>query len=308
MEAWLSDSKDNRREASAVERAWELSQDYQPDFQPDVEAGLKKLKIRIAGEHNPKVVPMPHRRRWLHLVASILIILGAIWMVRHFSTPDRGLRYANTLEGQTHLVHLDDGSSVYLNQNSSLQFPGRFDGPERKVIFSGEAFFEITPDQQRPFIIETQDAEIKVLGTSFNVRAYPSENYTEVVVKTGEVAFIPGPLEQPIVLKARQKAGFDHQSDKIRPKTNSSLEEIAWRTPHFDFRNVKVGYMLERLEKEYEIKFHISDPKLLNCPAVNTTLTPNNLKSIIERIELAFNWKVTTTDNINYQISGISCS
>lgn len=155
----------------------------------------------------------------------------------------------STPPGGTYRIQLPDGSTVWLNAEASLRYPVVFTGDERQVTLAGEAFFEITPDAARPFIVSTGDQHIRVLGTTFNVSAYPREPTVTTLV-TGKVR-----LEQDgqrTDLQPRQQArwngrSFDVATVDVEPFT-------AWKDGWFIFHDVPLTNIMQQLSRWYAIE------------------------------------------------------
>ena len=131
------------------------------------------------------VQPKIRRLNWAWSVAAAIAVLlvASWWIFLRERTPDTFAISTQTNESRS--ITLPDESKVVLNENSTLSY--HYAGDIRKVVLSGEAFFDVAKDPRHPFVIQSEDVETKVLGTSFNIRAYPDEGKVKVSVKTGRV-------------------------------------------------------------------------------------------------------------------------
>lgn len=169
-----------------------------------------------------------------------------------------------TLPGQKITKHtLPDGTVISLNSDSRVSYPERFVDDQRVVNLEGEAFFDVKRDEQKPFIINAQGSVTKVLGTSFNINAYPGENNVEIAVMSGKVAVFPWPSnenqedQEMLLLNPNEKAVLKPETHQVA-KSAADLETIAsWKTNLLIFKNDPFEVMTKKLERWYGVQFVI---------------------------------------------------
>ncbi len=170
------------------------------------------------------------------------------------------LKY-NTLTipyGKRFDIILSDGTHVFLNSGSSIKYPIQFiEGSSRKVFLEGEAFFDVTKDEKHPFLIEAQGLDVKVLGTKFNIAAYPEDINTEVVLVEGSVSLNPSEDkskdQQGFILKPGSKGTFDNFQQTISAqKVNTSIY-TSWIKGTIVFRDEAFNKIIKKLERHYNI-------------------------------------------------------
>lgn len=286
-----------------LQKIWEHSENYQHNFQPDVEAGLSKLKNKIASTpHNAKRIQM---RQWLRAVAAILVIgLATIATFRHFSNESAPIAWIEVVTGddeQRDFI-LPDGSSVTLNENSQLSYIANINtATQRLVQLEGEAFFDVNRRPEQAFIISTSRSEVEVLGTSFNVRAYPEETQTEVEVTTGRVAFRNTATQQQSILQASEVAILDNKNN-ITELSVPALNRTAWKTGLLSFKETNIETAIPLIARFYDITL-IANSKLSAC-----TITGNwkneSLENIFAYIQGLTGLTVEHVSGKSYQIVG----
>lgn len=180
-----------------------------------------------------------------------------------------------------HKVILPDGSTIILNVDSKLVFPKIFSDSLREVTLTGEAFFEIAHNADKPFIVNANEIKIKVLGTSFNVKSYSKDEKIETTLVTGKVELIKD-KETPVILAPSQKAVFFKSEKKLKIEEVNSSNIIAWKDGKLIFNNTSMEDVIIDLERKYDVQFIINSPKLL---AYEYTGTFDNL-SIEEVLDL----------------------
>ncbi|MGK2863198.1 MAG: FecR family protein, partial [Chitinophagaceae bacterium] len=185
VEEWISLNTINRQYFLHFQQIWNESQKVAATATADENKAWQRFqkKIKTADQAKRKTrIP-----GWWRVAASILFIAGAAWLTvsiinnQSVSPEMQRITSVNEVIKDT----LPDGSVATLNKHSALTYPSSFKGKTRNVKLKGEAFFSVKPDRQKPFIIEANDVQVKVVGTSFNIRT--DNGSTEVIVETGMV-------------------------------------------------------------------------------------------------------------------------
>ena len=176
-----------------LKKIWEASSFQTTGEDYHVDAAWANVNSRIAASplqvvHRFSIQSQQVKRVFSYAAGLAAVLLIGFILVKLVSTDTSLQTYASKL-GVSTPVELSDGSHIVLNSNSEIKFPQKFGRNNREVYFWGEAFFEIAPDPTRPFVIESGDARIRILGTSFNLNARPESGTTEVVVNSGTVLF-----------------------------------------------------------------------------------------------------------------------
>ena len=161
----------------------------------------------------------------------------------------------NTLKiprGGEFRLKLSDGTNVYLNSASELKYPVCFDEKERKVYLSGEAYFEVTKDSDRPFYVETEELQIRVYGTEFNVNTnQPGKVHTVLV--NGKVGVKKRGMTGEIVMKPGELASFDRKAGTFEVKEVDVRQYVLWKDGYFTFENESLEQILNTLSFWYDV-------------------------------------------------------
>jgi ferric-dicitrate binding protein FerR (iron transport regulator) len=186
---------------------------------------------------------------------------------------------------------LPDGTLVSLNTDTKLQFPKRFGRKTREVTITGEAFFEVKPNKNKPFIIHAGKAQIKVLGTSFNVSAYPETKLVEVIVETGKVQVVNKTTEteltNELILAPGDKGTLVYSSNSLLKTTNQDPNFLAWKTHNLIFKATSLAEVIGNLEKVYKINIRLADSRL-NGLLLTAQFNDYPLDFILKVIETTF--------------------
>ena len=189
-------------------------------------------------------------------------------------------------KGENIRILFHDGSEAYLNSDTKLRYPNKFGVKNRKVFLRGEAYFNVTANKQRPFIVSAENSDIVVLGTSFNVNAYENEKTIEVVLDEGEVVFKALRNEYEIV--PGQKIEYDKALGTIKISNLKRSDEASlWKNNVIHFSNTTLSEVLMTLSRRYDIEFIISNPSVLKYTFTLTT-------------------KQTTVENILFELGKIA--
>ncbi|MDR1719047.1 MAG: FecR domain-containing protein [Dysgonamonadaceae bacterium] len=152
-------------------------------------------------------------------------------------------------KGKRSTLMLSDGSKLHLNTMSRVVYPPVFNGDKREIFVEGEIYAEINPDDGRPFVVKTNDLQINVLGTSFNVTAYKDDIAQSVVLVKGSVSVKANNTSEEKTLKPNQMLTFSHNVIEIQ--TVDAGDYISWKDGYYIFRNEKLSYILTRLARYY---------------------------------------------------------
>ncbi|GMN11311.1 DUF4974 domain-containing protein [Croceitalea sp. MTPC9] len=179
------------------------------------------------------------------------------------------LKY-NTLSipnGKTFELSLSDGTKAHLNAGSSIKYPISFiPGSPREIFITGEAYLDVAKDENRPFILKASDLNIRVLGTRFNVHAYPEDNVTEVVLVEGTVSLYESSKsfekENSTILEPGNKASFGRNSKDIEIRNVSTLIYTSWRNGELVFRDMPFENILKKMERHYNLTIINNNSKL----------------------------------------------
>lgn len=207
--------------------------------------------------------------------------------------------------GSSSKVVLSDGSVVWLNAGSSLVYPSTFTNKSREVVLFGEAYFKVAKNQEKPFLVQTSALEIKVLGTEFNVSAYPEDNVIQTVLKEGSVALrrIGAPkTEKYIILKPNQLASFD-KSTQLSSITYVNTDFYTlWIDGLLCFENLDFNRVIRKVERFYDINIQLEDPLSGSVHISGKLDLKQNKDEVLEYLSLVSMTKFSQVNEKNYVI------
>jgi len=152
---------------------------------------------------------------------------------------------------------LPDGTTGWLNSNSSLKYNGNFNA-DRQVTLEGEAFFDVFKDKKRPFIVNTAEINVRVLGTRFNIASYKNENNVEVVLEEGNLIFNDKEINKSYNMRPNDLVVYDKTLMDFSTKVVHTQKYISWTEGKLEFRNDPLDVIARRLERWYDIDIEIN--------------------------------------------------
>jgi hypothetical protein len=256
-----------------------------------------KIYKRIEKNKKPKII-----WRWA-IAASIVFLLGFNF---YSVSNNKGILFfgnqnktAQVLK-VTHLneqvkVYLPDGSLVVLNGDSSIEYPKNFNDTIRLVKLKGEAFFDVTKNPKKPFVIESGKITTKVLGTSFNIRE--TKTTTEVVVNTGLVNVTS--KQESVFIKPNQKVIYKKNTNRLYKKEVNAEVTNLWRKEEVVLEKIKIEELVVELQKLYKIPFVFKTDNLKEEYFYSLKLSKNEtLDNLLERINFINEVKLIKNNNM----------
>lgn len=208
---------------------------------------------------------------------------------------------------------LSDGTIVWLKPHSSIEYREVFSKTSRTIQLKGEAFFDVARDEQRPFIVTTGNVITKVLGTSFNIKAYRDASTIEVSVMSGKVAVQMTPTDTPhtpdiseVLLTPNERVTYVKSEKRLLKEAPLQLPELSmWQVATMVLDNVPVERVLRSLEKKFNVTIQVKNVNL-NNGLIRADFTNQNLPDILEMLSSSIEATYELNDNIIY-LDGAGC-
>jgi ferric-dicitrate binding protein FerR (iron transport regulator) len=300
---WLT-VEDNRIELKKYQKIWEETRTVMKAEQFDKEQAWKKVD-----DINRRNERFCNRlKRFYHLAAgaaaaAVLLLPTLILAYYLLNKPQNNEELIPPIElttahGQISKFTLPDGSCVWLNANSSLTYTGTFGNDSRDVELSGEAYFEITKDAGKPFIVKAEEVSIRVLGTVFNVQAYPSEKRIETTLLKGSVSVIQKNIpEGGIFLHPGQQLLFDKSDKKVIVKEVDITPYTSWKDGKLIFRQTVLKDAFAIMERNFRIKIVVNNKSLENCKLTGRFSLTEKPGDILDAIKETLNFEYEKQNN-----------
>lgn len=291
IDDWRNESPENEAIYLESLKAWEALSLLNEMEQFNSFEALRKVSAKIT---------QPHFAKWwisLQRVAAILILPLLVYsgymtiknQPKNNSPENLMMQTITSRQGMVTQFELADGTKVWLNSGSELQFPTRFAGDKREVTLKGEAFFEVTKNEKQPFRVNANDLKVEVLGTSFNVVSFDDDNQSEVVLVTGKVALSSenGQIRTEYgTMHSGQRAVYIKEQQKISTEEVKVDKYIAWREGRLIFRDDSMEEVVKRLSRWFNVEITINDPEIKNY-IYKATFQNENLVQVLNLLKLS---------------------
>jgi ferric-dicitrate binding protein FerR (iron transport regulator) len=266
---------------------------------------LEKLLVRIHVKANiPASQQAPGRKKHkliplAKIAASLLvpaILFSALYFYHHQNSNVSDKLSFITAEADTTMEHLllPDSTEVWLNSKSQLRYsPDLAKSKQRLVSLSGQAYFKVHHDALHPFIVQTTQTDIRVLGTSFDVSAYPDDKMIYSTLEEGSIAVLNKQGTQLTKLTPGEQATFDRRHSTLSKSKVKTTDFTAWKTGKLIFKDCSIADVARKLERRYDCTITISEQLLQENPTYTFSIQNENLPEICKLIELSTQARAT---------------
>lgn len=298
VEAWLKQSDANKQEYERFRKIWDNSKNIAAKSTVNVDDAWARFQQKVEQKDNPvdNTVPFPSAKKrtfstWLRAAAILLLIAGGGLTAYKMSNSTTTINSELAVITET----LPDGTVVTLNKNSSISYHKNFKGDTRNVTLHGEAFFDVTPNKAKPFIIDVEGVTVRVVGTSFNIKS--TEQRTEVVVATGIVTVSKN--NNAVKLTPNEVAIIETGSNA--PVKTISKDDLYnyYKTKEFICDRTPLWRLVEVLNEAYNKDIKIRNPRLKDIQ-LSTRFSDESLDMILMVIQETYKDSV----NINIERKG----
>ncbi len=300
LDRWLREKPENQQSFDLKRQQWEemlLFVDVE-----DKKRVFANIKNKI--DQDKKLIDFTERSTrksswgWMKVAASVvsLISLGALSYYEisdpfsHLNLVGYDLVEANAGVQKTQV--LADGSTIYLNGDSRLKYKIDSESEERKLYLEGEAFFDVARDESKPFVIGLEKSKVQVLGTSFNIQAYPDDEQISTSVVTGRVAFERSD-DKSLVLLPGNKGVINKHQKSIEKYDVDNSKDVAWMNKALYFENTSLSEMAKSLYRMYGVKLKFTDGSLNNLK-ITAKFENEKIEEILKILEMTneFSYKI----------------
>jgi len=262
--------------------SFEASVMDQLNFEPEIrKSKYKKLYLRIAS------------------IAAIVFFSMTCGMAYLYMTEPNKI-YTYSAQSMPVEYLLEDGTKVTLNKNSSLTYTSNFGKQRRDVKLTGEAFFKVAKDKNKPFSVEALGTKTEVLGTSFNVSAYNKTGNVKTTLIEGKVKFIATNCNQ--FLKPGEVIAFNTKSKKYEVQKTDTQFNTAWVSGRFNYNNIRFADFASKLEHIYNLKIDIKDNRISNHIISASFLVEEPLCVILKAFESELGFQIVTIDSTKIEL------
>jgi len=319
VEQWIDQSQENKRQFQKLRRIWQLSGKAvsSEDMQWNIDKEWNRLGRKINKQKDSSISKDSDQKRYLSFrsssihsgtqkfirIAAVFLVAGLFGVLSYQSwhpsdqkQQEQVLRQISTDNGQRANLTLADGTEVMLNADSELKLPTKFASDVREVHLDGEAYFKVSENKDKPFLVHSNESTVRVLGTAFSVRAYPEDQQVQVVVEEGRVSFgqKKESEDQKTILDRNELGTFDLSTSTVATRTVEDIElYTSWRNGYLKFEKNRLNDVAKALERRYDVEVFFEDPALKEL-LLTAYLKSRSLRNVLNVI--------TTSLEIEYQL------
>lgn len=297
FEDWINKSSENKELFNSVKMDWENFDKLSANVNEDKAWESLKNRLEQDGLFEEKTLLLRKESyRFMRVAAVILVLIVAGFFISVIVNSNDIV--VKTTNNEHQVVLLPDGSKVTLYQNSKISYDKNFLVETRSINLEGEGFFEIERMEDIPFIVTTNTAKVKVLGTSFNVNTSKSSNNVEVYVKTGKVELISQMSSVKSIFLEPGDIGFCNNGD-LNKLLNKDDNYIAWKTRDLVFKNTSLTDVIDVVEKVYMVDIDYDNAEIKDL-RISTSFEKQKLETVLNVIAKTFGFSYSKKKNKVY--------
>lgn len=298
VEEWINLSEENRKiaknyyELSFAVKSLKVIKSSAP------QKALEKVNQRIKEKQLRKLYLFVQRVAVI-LLLPLLCLSGYLLLQSGTKTPVFYLE-ARMTPGMIGSTVLPDGTKVWLNSSSYLKYPNYFSGQTREVTLDGEAYFQVTENAEKPFIVHTGNSSVKVLGTEFNMDAYSTNGFITTTLVEGSVEFsYPNENDTPgsVIIKPDEQIFYDKKTSQTEVRETYVPKDIAWKNGQIILKDTPLSDILWILSKRFNVEFTINDPAFYKY-SFTGVFTNQQVERVLEHFKRSSGIRY----NINYEL------
>lgn len=253
-------------------------------------------------------------RLWPAIAAALIIFfagVGGYWYINNdrSATKEQQLTTVASVDEKNvesrQTIYLPDGSTVILNEGSKLNYPAAFNGRIREVYLSGEGYFDIKHNPKLPFLVHSGKLIIKVLGTAFDIKAYPGDESIQVTVTRGKVQVMKG-NEHLGYLVANQQLAFTNTTEVFEQKIVDTKSIVAWKPGEILLDDITMEEATQMIEKRFNVVVDFENPLIKNC-RVSATFSEEDMMDEMLSVICSVSKANYTTNGNKILINGKGC-
>lgn len=260
----VNDDEEKRELYKRAKYSWALISTQRSMPEKQVRESFKLLNNTISQKKS-----RPNLNLYLKYAAMLLLFISlsvfTYFIGRNTVTNNNPEQYTTVIaeKGQISKIILPDGTAIWLNSGSTLQYNSQYGIDNRDMRLSGQAYFDVSKNKQLLFIVSCRDIEVKALGTKFDISCYPDELTTSVVLETGSVELAKAASKQPICrLNPGERAVFDGPQQRVAIAGTNVLEYTNWKSGMLTFHDAPMDEVIRTLSRKYDIEVEVKNPKV----------------------------------------------
>ena len=303
---WLDEDQINRESFQMIKMVWEKTVHESEEAYWDAALAAQRFKNNIYQKEAQVKTVRKRPPRLVRIAAAIATLLVCMYAIHFFRQGEPTWEVVENQGNDPISITLPDHSEVVLNEKTTLKYIKDFVGNERKLAIEGEAFFKVTENKTKPFLIESNYCQIQVVGTRFNVRSVPGESVEEVWVESGKVLFQKKGSNQVLSLTPLETGIYTVDDGGLTKKVSNDQNAMAWMSSELSFYQTPMLDVVEDLERYFDISIKVEDESMNDC-TFNSPFTNPNLDEVLKTLESIFGFEIKKSNAGSYVLEGGSC-
>lgn len=288
VNAWMKESEENARQLFRMEEIYHLGKFNQYANEQRILRAERRLYKKLDEEKRKRRKTVLNIQRWMKYAAMIGIICvigGRIgyWLYQNGNDPQMLVSVAN--EGIVKEIILPDSTKVWLNHSATLKYPREFSEKERNVYLDGEAYFEVTPNLHRPFIVQSDAMRVRVLGTTFNFKCDRNCRIAEATLIEGEIEVKGNREEGQIILSPGQRAELNKNNGRLTVKQVDAKLDAVWHNNLIPFQKANIFTITKTLERFYDVKIILSPDMKADKTYSGVVKRKSTIESVLKSLQ-----------------------
>lgn len=328
LQEWLSQSSSNRKYLTEIKRIYHALEILKNPDNINPEVAWEAIKNRLSAKTNFSKKQALREKSARRITIYKKLVVAAFFLLTislsftgaylYFLNKNKTVTAYNEIsvpKGSKGSITLSDGSKIWLNSSTNLKYPEKFEPEFREVYLEGEAYFKIAENKNKPFYVRTSDLDIKVLGTSFNVKSYANEGTIETTLESGSLSIskkLEGKKTNQLVLKPNQRLTFVKSEGRIlgdeiksiRQENKMYLSEnidtklyTSWKDNRLVFVDESFESLAVKMERWYNVRIIIKGDKLKQFRFTGT-FEKENIEQALKALQITTRFKYSFDKNI----------
>jgi transmembrane sensor len=305
LKTWLEEDREHRRIFDEENELWqEIAFQSKLDYYK-VDSGWVNISDRLGlGKGKTKSLTIVKKSKMRILIAAAciagLVTVGSLCLlitVKHtLTTVASASTIISTREGEKAHIYLPDSTEIVLNSGSTIQYDADYNKKGRIVQFSGEAFFNVHTNREKPFVVKLEQMSVSATGTRFNVFSFRNEDRVETTLEEGAIQIsIPG--VDPINIKSGEQVVYFMKSKKVRVSEVATDTYTSWKENKLRLNDTPFEEALRRIGRKYNVRFEITNPELLHLK-YTATFIDESVEEVMQMLQ--------TVSPITYKIHNLT--
>lgn len=264
----------------------------------EVNKEWERLFSSITGKAIPEMKTRRQFLQYMRYAAAVLLGVGISLSMSYLANQESASTVGNyklvTSKGEKSYLRLPDGTKVWLNSCTTLEYAENYGHSNRNIYLDGEAYFEVAKNKDLPFVVKANGVDVKALGTAFNVSAYMEDARLITTLFNGKVAVQPTLTKQEVLLEPNQVAVYDKSRNRIEVVPYDKKQFAQWRGGFLSFEMMHLQDITKLLERNYNVVFRYENQGIKNLKFSGSFRNNEDLSEILDVIK--------TNTGIRYQI------